>query len=152
MAARVRDAALRKPFFVDAGTDLVTLCRELAARGIAEALVRDGERLGIFTTTNLRDALLADRPPAALAGARLRRLRAASSVSADDALYDALILMLRHRIHRVLVREGDEVVGILSQLDLMGFVASHSHLIALPGGAGGRPSPSSAPRRGRSTG
>ena len=42
-----------------------------------------------------------------------------------------MILMLRHRIHRVVVREGDAVVGVLSQLDLMAFVASHSHLIAL---------------------
>ena len=53
------------------------------------------------------------------------------SVSVDDELYDAMILMLRHRIHRVVVREGDAVVGVLSQLDLMAFVASHSHLIAL---------------------
>src|SRR5690606_22888642 len=33
-------------------------------------------------------------------------------------------------IHRVLVREGDAVVGILSQLDLMGFLANQSHLVA----------------------
>ncbi|HRO10231.1 putative nucleotidyltransferase substrate binding domain-containing protein [Amaricoccus sp.] len=129
MAARVRDAALRKPYFVDAGTDLVTLCRDLAARGIADALVRDGDRLGIFTTTNLREALIADRPPAALLVREFTAF-APFAVAADDPLYDALILMLRHRIHRVLVREGEEVVGILSQLDLMGFLASHSHLIA----------------------
>ena len=30
------------------------------------------------------------------------------SVSADDELFDALILMLRHRFHRVIVREGDD--------------------------------------------
>ena len=42
-----------------------------------------------------------------------------------------MLLMLRHRIHRVLVREGEAVVGILGQLELMAFVASHSHLIAL---------------------
>ena len=42
-----------------------------------------------------------------------------------------MLLMLRHRIHRVLVREGDAVVGVLGQLELMAFVASHSHLIAL---------------------
>jgi CBS domain-containing protein len=129
MAARVRDAGLRQPYFVDGATDLVTLCRALAARGVADALVRDGERLGIFTTTNLREALLADRPPAALAVRDFTSF-APLAVSADDALYDALILMLRHRIHRVLVREGEAVIGILSQLDLMAFLASHSHLIA----------------------
>ena len=63
MTARVGDAYMRKPFFVDGATDLVTLCRELAAHGLADALVRDGDRLGIFTTTNLRDALLRPEPP-----------------------------------------------------------------------------------------
>ena len=53
------------------------------------------------------------------------------SVSVDDELFDAMLLMLRHRIHRVLVREGEAVVGILGQLELMAFVASHSHLISL---------------------
>jgi len=51
-------------------------------------------------------------------------------VQAGDPLYDAMLLMLRHRIHRLLVRDGSEVIGILSQLELMGFLASHSHLIA----------------------
>ena len=31
----------------------------------------------------------------------------------------------------MVVRDGDAIVGVLSQLDLMAFVASHSHLIAL---------------------
>ena len=53
------------------------------------------------------------------------------SVSADAELFDALILMLRHGFHRVIVRDGDEIVGVLTQLDLMAFVANHSQLIAL---------------------
>ena len=130
MAARVGEAYLRKPFFVDGGTDLVSVCRALSERGIGEALVQDGERLGIFTTTNLREALLRPEPPSALAVREVATF-APLSVSVDDELYEALFLMLRHRIHRVIVRDGDAVVGLLSQLDLMGFVASHSHLIAL---------------------
>lgn len=130
MATRVGQAYLRKPFFVDGGTDLVSLCRMLDERDIGEALVRDGDRLGIFTTTNLRDALLRPEPPAELAVRELATF-APLSVSVDNELYEALILMLRHRIHRVIVRDGDAVVGVLSQLDLMGFVAGHSHLIAL---------------------
>lgn len=129
MAARVRDAVLRKPHFTDAGTDLVTLCRELSAQGITDALVRDGDRLGIFTATDLVGALTRDRPPSALTVGEFTHF-APWSVGAEDALYDAMLLMLRHRIHRVLVQDGGQVVGILSQLDLMGFVANHSHLIS----------------------
>lgn len=130
MASRVSDVFLRKPFFIDGDTDIVSLCRELAERGLTEALVRDGDRIGIFTTTNLRDALLQPKPPSEL------EVRACAtfdpwSVSPDDELYDALILMLRHRIHRVLVCKDDQVVGVLGQLDLMAFVASHSHLISV---------------------
>lgn len=130
MSARVGEAYLRKPFFADGGTDLVTLCRMLSERGLTEALIEDGDRLGIFTTTNLRDALLRPEPPAELA-VREIAIFAPLSVSVEDELFDAMILMLRHRIHRVIVRDGDQVAGVLSQLDLMAFVASHSHLIAL---------------------
>lgn len=130
MTARVGDAYVRKAFFVDGATDIVTLCRALSERGLGDALVRDGDRIGIFTTTNLRDALLRPESPATLP------VRAVATfdpwtVSVEDELFDAMILMLRHRVHRVLVREGDTVIGLLGQLELMAFVASHSHLIAL---------------------
>jgi CBS domain-containing protein len=39
--------------------------------------------------------------------------------------------MVRHRVHRLLVRDGETILGVLSQLDLMSFVANHSHIIAL---------------------
>ncbi|MFG1299757.1 putative nucleotidyltransferase substrate binding domain-containing protein [Xanthobacter sp. V3C-3] len=132
MTSRVRDVFVRKPFFVEGDTDLVSVCRALSERGISEALVRDGGRIGIFTTTDLRDALLRETPPAALAVREVTTFDPCA-VDADDELYDALIVMLRHRIHRVLVREAgsDAIVGVLGQLDLMAFVANHSHLIAL---------------------
>jgi CBS domain-containing protein len=128
--ARVGDANLRPAFFVDGGLDLVSLCRALSARGLTEALVRDGDRLGVFTTTDLRDALLRPEPPAALAVREVATFEPLA-VSADDRLFEALVLMLRHRVHRVIVRRGGEVAGLLSQLDLMAQVASQSPLIAL---------------------
>jgi CBS domain-containing protein len=130
MASRVGDVFVRKPFFVDGGTDVVSLCRELAQRGLSDALVRDGERIGIFTTTDLRDALLRPEPPEELVVREVATF-GPRSVAVDQELYDAMLLMLRHRIHRLVVRRGEEIVGVLSQLDLMAFVASHSHLIAL---------------------
>ncbi|MFG1286597.1 putative nucleotidyltransferase substrate binding domain-containing protein [Xanthobacter versatilis] len=133
MTSRVRDVFLRKPFYVDGSMDLVSLCRALSERGLSEALVRDGGRIGIFTTTDLRDALLSETPPARLPVREVATFEPCS-VRPDAELFEALILMLRHRIHRVLVREGTDeagIVGVLGQLDLMAFVANHSHLIAL---------------------
>ncbi len=137
MTSRVRDVYLRKPFFVDGATDLVSLCRDLSARRLSEAVVRDAGRIGIFTTTDLRDALTRDTPPAALMVREVATFEP-WCISPDAELFEALILMLRHRIHRLLVREGggratgeSDVLGVLGQLDLMAFVANHSHLIAL---------------------
>lgn len=137
MMARVRDAYVRKPFYVDGGLDLVSVCKGMSEAGQSNALVRDGERLGMFTTTDLRDALLRRvaqtgkyLPPEAVAVREVARFELIS-VDADGELFEALLLMLRHRVHRVLVRDGAAIVGVLSQLDLMSFVSNHSHLIAL---------------------
>ena len=148
MMARVRDACVRKPFYVDGALDLVAVCRLLAEQGLSNALVRDGERIGMFTTTDLRDALLRDQPPNQLAVREVARFDLIS-VAPDAEVSEALLLMLRHRVHRVIVRERGavaantvnaadaagvpegEIIGVLSQLDLMSFVSNHSHLIAL---------------------
>lgn len=136
MMARVRDAYVRKPFYVDGALDLVSVCARMAEAGQSNALVREGERVGMFTTTDLRDALLAcdaqgrRRPPTEVAVREVARFELIA-IDADAELFEALLLMLRHRVHRVLVRDGAGIVGVLSQLDLMSFVSNHSHIIAL---------------------
>ena len=137
LTARVRDAYVRTPFYVDGALDLVSVCRALSAQGLTSALVRDVHdgtpRLGIFTTTDLRDALLRPEPPAALAVREVAHFDLIE-VDADADLFEALWLMLRHRVHRLLVRDRRAeagVLGLLGQLDLVSFVAQHSHIVAL---------------------
>ena len=134
VTARIRDAYVRKPTYVDGALDLVSVCRELSARGVTHALVRDRqedrERLGIFTTTDLRDALLRDVPPHLLPVRDVAHFDVIE-IQADAEVFEALWLMVRHRVHRLLVRDGAEVLGVLGQLDLVSFVANHSHIIAL---------------------
>ena len=43
MASRVRDVFVRKPFFVEGTTDIITLCRELATRG--QTILRQQARI-----------------------------------------------------------------------------------------------------------
>ena len=130
VTARVRDAYVRKPFYVDGALDLVSVCRALSQQGLTAALVQDGERLGIFTTTDLRDALLRETPPAALAVREVARF-GLIEIDAEAELFEALWLMVRHRVHRLLVRDGPAVLGVLGQLDLVSFVANHSHIVAV---------------------
>jgi len=129
VTARVRDAYLRKPFYVDGATDLVSVCRELSQRGLTSALVRDGERIGIFTTTDLRDAMLQARPPSELAVREAARFELVD-IHPDAELFEAMWRMVRHGVHRLVVRDGDHVLGVLGQLDLISYVANQSHIVA----------------------
>jgi CBS domain-containing protein len=134
VTAPIRDAYLRKPHYIEGSTDIVSVCRELQQRGLTQALVRDGERVGMFTTTDLRDALLRDTPPAQLAVREVAHFDLVGvPVGAD--LFEALWLMVQHRVHRLVVRDGEAadapIVGVLGQLDVVSIVARHSHIVAL---------------------
>jgi len=130
VTARVRDAYLRRPVYVDATLDVASVCREMAVLNVTAVLVKDGERLGLFTTTDLRDAVVRGR---SLDGVPVRDAARFGliTVEPDCELFEALWLMERHRVHRLIVCEGARVLGVLAQLDLVSFVASHSHIVAL---------------------
>jgi CBS domain-containing protein len=138
VTARIRDAYLRKPIYVDGSADLVSVCRALSAAGLTQALVRDGvgagARLGIFTTTDLRDALLRPEPPGQLPVREVARFELVE-VQADADLFEALWLMVSHRVQRLVVRDGEgadaPVLGVLGQVDLVSFVANHSNIVVL---------------------
>lgn len=131
LTARVRDTALREPLTVDGGDDLVAVCRRMAEARRTGALVRDGARLGIFTTTDLRDAMLAGRAPESIAVREFARF-SLIEIGADANLFEALWSMVHHRVHRLIVRlDDDGAYGVLSQAELVGFVSNHSHVVAL---------------------
>jgi CBS domain-containing protein len=52
-------------------------------------------------------------------------------VNPADQLGDAMAVMLRHRVHRVVVVEAGQVLGILEALDLFSFLSNQSHLITV---------------------
>jgi len=130
VTARIRDAYIRKPVYVDGSRSVVDVCREMSAHGLTCALVRDGGRIGIFTTTDVRDALLRETPVHALAVRQCARFDLVT-VDPETDLFEALWLMVRHRVHRLVVRQGDRVLGVLGQLDLVSLVANHSHIVAV---------------------
>ena len=53
------------------------------------------------------------------------------SVRPGDQVGDALAIMLRHHIHRVVVADGERIHGVLEALDVFSFLSNHSMLITL---------------------
>lgn len=131
--ARVDQAYLRAAHVVDAATDIVSVVRLFHAERTTCVLVSGLPQggLGIFTGTTLQRAILDGRPLDRLAVGEFAS-QPVFTVRADDQLGDALVVLLRARVHRLAVLDAQgQVLGILEALDLFSFLANHSHLITV---------------------
>jgi len=132
--ARVDESFVRAPLFVDAESDIVSVVRLFQAQRVSSVLVRDSTceppRIGIFTATALQRAVLLGKPLDQLPVRELANF-SLICVRPSDPLGDALAVMIRHKIHRVVVAEGDAIAGVLEAMDLFSFLSNHSYLISL---------------------
>ncbi|WKZ85808.1 DUF294 nucleotidyltransferase-like domain-containing protein [Ralstonia pickettii] len=132
--SHVSDAFIRPAHFVDAGTDVVSVVKLFQALNTSNVLVRDGTasppRVGIFTRSSLQRAVLQGTPLDRLPVGQMSQF-SLITVPASAQISDALTLMLRHRVHRLVVTRGDEILGLLESLDVFSFLANHSYLLTV---------------------
>ena len=132
--ARVDEAFIRPAHFVEASLDILSVARVLGEQRTNCVLVRDQAsqpaRLGIFTVTGLQKAVLHSTPLAQLAVGELAAFNLIT-VRPSELVGDALATMLRHKVHRLVVTEGEVIHGVLESLDLFSFLSNHSYLINL---------------------
>ncbi len=132
--SRVDETFLRPAHFVDAGTDILSVVRRFQSQRTSTVLVRDNSvqpaRLGIFTATGLQRALLDGRALDQVAVGELANF-SLITVRPSDQVGEAMASLLRHRVHRLVVTEGDDVLGVLEALDLFSFLSNHSHMITV---------------------
>ncbi|GBU15572.1 hypothetical protein AwPolaro_09500 [Polaromonas sp.] len=129
---RVDEAFVRDPHFVDAETSILEVVRQFHALRTTTLLVRDQRAvppaLGIFTITGLQRAILDGTPLDQLPVGKLANF-SLISVRPSDPLGDALAVMIKHKVHRVVVTENGQISGVLEALDLFSFLSNHSYLI-----------------------
>lgn len=130
--SRLEEALLHTPHYVDADADIATIARMFDSERISHVLVRDASgtlpRLGIFSSTALPKAIIDGRPLDDLPVGDLATYNLIT-LPPNALMGDALAKMLRHRIHRIVVAEGDTVHGVVESLDVFSFLSNHSHLI-----------------------
>ena len=129
MRARVAELFLHPPAFIDADDTIETaghLMREIDSNAL---LVRDGKRIGIITGMNLSKAVVLRRksiqtPVREFAHFDVVTLRP------DDFVSSALVLMTKCNKRRLAVRDGERYVGILEDIDVLGFLAGSAQVVA----------------------
>jgi CBS domain-containing protein len=132
--SRVDEAFVRPASFVSMDADVVSAVHVMQVQRTKCILVRDERttpvRLGMFTATTLQRAILNGTPLNQQKVGELANFQLIC-IRPDDQVGDALALMQRHRVHRLVVMDEHHVVGVLEALDLFSFLSNHSHLITV---------------------
>lgn len=130
LISRVSDIFLHNACIVDEESSIYDALKKQQDLRASAIIVEQKGHYGIVTDSDLRQKVL-------LGGIGvLEKIGTIAnydlvSVDINDFLFNALLLMTQKEIKRVAVTKDNEIIGILEQLDLLSYFASHSHLIAL---------------------
>jgi CBS domain-containing protein len=115
--AAARTAIQRQPVFVDPEDSVAEAARRMTTEHVSSVLIGD-HQLGILTDRDLRSRVVArgldPRTPV-----RAVMSRPCRTAPASATLFEVLLEMLEHRIHHLPLVEGGEVVGVVTQTDLL---------------------------------
>ncbi|TVQ70942.1 MAG: cyclic nucleotide-binding/CBS domain-containing protein [Oceanospirillales bacterium] len=130
MLARIEDGTIREPLIVLEGTSIFEATRMMREMKADCVLAKKGNRYGMITGTDLLDAVIIkglslESDVSDIASYRL------ISTTPQDYLFNALIMMTQQQIERVVVMDGQELVGIVELTDVLSHFSSHSHVIGL---------------------
>jgi CBS domain-containing protein len=129
MRARVSDMILSPASFIDADDTIEAAGRRMSEIDSNALFVRDGERIGIITGMNLSKAVVLKRMSIEAAVRPICHFDVIA-LAPDDFIYSALILMTKANKRRVAVHDGTRYVGILEDIQLLGFLAGNAQLVA----------------------
>ena len=129
MDARVADLSLRGAAFIDATDSIQRAGAKMRELNAYALFVRDGDRTGVLTRSDLVNAAIVNRQPIDTPVGPLVN-HAVVSVAPDDFVSTALLRMTKHNKRRVAVMEDGEFVGVLEDIDLLSFLAGNSQLVA----------------------
>ena len=91
--------------------------------------VRDGERIGIITGMNLSKAVVLRRQPIETPVREFAHFDVVT-LRPDDFVSSALMLMTKRQQAPRRGHDGERYVGILEDIDLLGFLAGSAQVVA----------------------
>jgi CBS domain-containing protein len=130
---RIRDSVLRKPVIVAPETTIAEAVSRMRVDHIDSILVDCDtctSKYGLVTGTDLLDALAlgAKTPDCPVAEVATRDL---ITCQANDFLFNALIVMTRKHIKRVVITDQGQVVGVSELTDILSYLTGQTHLMGV---------------------
>lgn len=131
ISARVKDSYFHKVALVDAKSPIIEGVKKMSSESSDSLIIKFEEGgHGIVTNTDLREKVLlvSKNINDAIGDIAVKNL---ITIDEEDFLFNALLLMIEHSISRVGVKRGEELVGVLEQIDLLSAISNRAHIIAL---------------------
>ncbi len=130
LISKVSDIFLHVACVVDADESIYGALKKQQELRAKVIIVKEIDGYSIVTDTNLRQrVLLGENDISKKIGSIASK--GLITIDVNDFLFNALLLMTHNAIKRVVVLENEKIVGVLEQLDLLSYFASHSHLVAV---------------------
>jgi CBS domain-containing protein len=129
LISRLNEGRLHPPVFIAPEATIGDAARVMQQNDTTAVLVRRNGTVGIFTDRDVRErhvlvGMPVETPVGDLASYNLQ------TIQADDFLFNALVVMTKHSIRHLVVKRGDEIVGLFEQADLLRHLSNSSHVIA----------------------
>ena len=129
MLAQV-SACMRAPQRTRADADIASAVTQLNTSHADSLLVERESAWGMLTKTDLLNALVVDGLPQQSPVGEIARYRLIT-VAPGQYLFEALILMTRHQVSRVVVLDEQMPVGVVELTDVLSYFSSRSYVVSL---------------------
>ncbi|PSJ44767.1 cyclic nucleotide-binding protein [Zobellella endophytica] len=127
---RIDNGNIQPAMVIDGQTSLYQATLLLKSHHLESLIVTHDGSFGMLTGTDLLYGAVLEERPGTEPVHRLASFNLIS-VQKGDFLFNALMLMIRHRIERVAVKEQEQLVGILEMTQLLSQFSTHSHVLGL---------------------
>ena len=114
----------RNPVTIDAEATIRDAAQRMSEARVSSIIVEAGDTLGILTDRDLRDRVVAEGR-SLQDTCRTIMTDEPVTISADAYAFEALLAMSRHNVHHLPVRDGEQVIGMVTTTDLMRMEADH---------------------------
>ncbi|RUM46025.1 MAG: cyclic nucleotide-binding protein [Hydrogenimonas sp.] len=128
LATSIGELFIHTPYIVEGTTPIIEAVAGMEASQATAILVQDQQRIGIVTDSDLRHHLILGglSPHEAISHIATYEL---ITIERDEALFNALLLMIRHNLKRLVVTDHGDLCGTIEQIDLLSHISSNSYLL-----------------------
>jgi CBS domain-containing protein len=131
MVAKVKDATIHKAVIIDTQKSIFEAAQIIKKEKVPTVLLKDeNDEMYIVTDSDFRQKVILDRMDFDDKIVKIAT-KGLVYVSEDDFLFNAQLIMAKHGLKRVVVKnDKDEITGILDQISLSSFFATNTFSVS----------------------